>query len=63
MTINQSKDKINPPTSTKIKKEKKKSYKSIMKSIIKSKTTNEERKKQKEKITLISAKFSKINKI
>lgn len=53
----------NPPNPIKKKQKKKKSYKSLMKSIMKPKTTEEERKKQKENIPMVNAKFSKVDKI
>ena len=54
----------NPPNPTKIKKKKKKkSYKALMKSIMKPKTTEEERKKQKENQPIVNARFSKVDKI
>ena len=58
---------VDNPTPTekvlKTKKKKKKSYKSLMKSIMKPKTTEEERKKQKENEPMVNAKFSKVDKI
>ena len=55
--------KITPISSMPKKTKKKKSYKSLMKSIMKPKTTEEQRKKQKENEPIVNAKFSKVDKI